>query len=148
MAQNDKKGSDKKEGVSVEQIENLAKKYANEGFLALAVILAMISSMFDFFSGPRWSLLFGGIAAAVTFFFPHAIRRMIHQLASFVSKQETSTMVVLGIVRLVIALFLPFVIFAAMGFLSALSYFDMGKAGFSKNKSRREDSSSEDRDHF
>ena len=145
MAEKDKN----KDGVSMREIEGFARRYAYEGFSALAIVIATISAIFDFFSGSGWSLLFCGVAAAVTLFFYQKIKETLHKFYGFITKQEKSTLIIIGVVRLIIALFLPFVIFASLGFLAGISYVDMSRNAASKmSDQKREGSSSEDKDHF
>lgn len=120
----DKKFSDKlKEGVSVREIEDFARKYTTEVFCILAIIIATISSCWDFFlNGPKFALFFAAVGAILSILFPmpieHAIKRMMH----FTFKQEKSTQIILGVVELVIALFVPFLIFAFVGLLAGTAY--------------------------
>jgi len=148
MAKEGKKISDKlKEGVSAKEIEGFARKYAYESFLALAVIVATISSMFDFFSGPGWSLLFCGIATAVAIFFPHQIRGGLEKFYSYVDRKEQTTLIIVGLVRLVVALFLPFIIFGGIGLLAGTSY-NRRNSGSSPRKRKEPPMNTEDKDHL
>ncbi len=145
MAEKDKN----KDGVSMREIEGLARKYAYEGFSALAIIIAGISAIFDFFSGAKVSLFFAAAAVVVTLFFYRKVKGMLQRFYDFLTKQERSTLIVIGIVRLVLALFLPFVIFAGMGFLAGVSYTDVTKNAAEKLGDKKEgSSSSEDKDHL
>lgn len=127
MAKKGKIGDKLKEGVSVEEIEHFARKYTAEVFLALAVVIASISSTFDFFTGPGWSLLLGGLGAVVSIIFPEQIARMFDKFYSFTNKQEKSTQIIIGVVRLIVAIFVPFIIFAEIGCLAGISYHERSK---------------------
>jgi hypothetical protein len=65
-----------KEGVSVEEIEKFARKYTNEVFLILSLIIATISSIFKFFTGPSWSLIFAGLLAIAGIAFPCMLAKL------------------------------------------------------------------------
>ncbi|MFA5250873.1 MAG: hypothetical protein WC371_05650 [Parachlamydiales bacterium] len=111
-----------KEGVSVEELETFARKYTTEVFLILAVIIATISSIFDFFTGPGWSLSFTGIGAILSLAFPETIVKIQRKILDLIAKPEKSMQITVGIVRLIIALFIPFFLFAEMGFLAGLGF--------------------------
>src|SRR5271170_2235096 len=88
----DKKFSDRiKEGVSVKEIEDFARKYTGQVFFILALFIGGISSAFDFFTGPGLTLFFlviGSIAAVV---FPPSAERMLKQLYGFLNHQDKTT---------------------------------------------------------
>ena len=71
---NDKKIGEKiKEGVSVQELESLARKYTTEVFLILAIFVASISSIFNFFTGAGWSIAFAGLGAIISLSIPGSI---------------------------------------------------------------------------
>ncbi len=111
-----------KEGVSVEELETFARKYTTEVFLILAIIIASISSIFNFFTGPGWSLSLAGIGAILSIAFPEVVVRFQKKFFELISKQEKSLQITIGIARLILALFLPFVLFAEIGFLAGLGF--------------------------
>ena len=111
-----------KEGVSVHEIETFARKYTIEAFLILALIIATISSIFDFFTGPGWSLVFGGLGAIASIAFPEQVIKIEKKLFKIVTRKEKSAQIAVGIVRIVIALFLPFIIFAEIGLLAGSAF--------------------------
>jgi len=120
-----KKGSpmDKfKEGVSVKELENFARRYMTEGFLILSIVIATLSSVFDFFTGPGWSVFFAGIGIIVSTAFPAQIHKLIKPLSQFLKKQEKTVQIIVGIVRLIFAIFIPFLLFAEAGLLAGLVY--------------------------
>ncbi len=121
-----------KDGVSMREIESFARRYAYEGFSALAIVVATISAIFDFFSGPRWSLIFAAAAVVISLFFSKKVEEIALKFHNFINKQERPTLIIIGVVRLVVALFLPFVIFTGMGFLAGLSYINISKNAAAK----------------
>lgn len=117
------KFSDKmKDGLSVQEIEDFAKKYTTEVFIVLALIIACISSIFDFFTGPTWSLLFATVGAIVAMFLPEKIAEFGKKASVVVNKKDRATQVIVGVVRIVLAIFLPFIIFAVIGLHAGLGF--------------------------
>ena len=111
-----------KEGMSVEEMENFARKYTVELFSALAIIIGTISSMYDFFSGPKITIFFTALGALLGVFFPVPSERGLKQFYTFAYKQEKLTQLILGCVQIVVALFIPFILFGLVGLLAGTSY--------------------------
>ena len=111
-----------KEGVSVEEIENFARKYLNEVFLVLSFIIATISSIFGFFTGPVWSVLFAGALAIVGIVLPVQVGKILKIMLKMQMKSEKTTMIIIGVVRLVFSIFIPFIIFAELGLLAGHAF--------------------------
>jgi hypothetical protein len=57
-----------KEGVSVQELEDFARKYSTEVFTVVALIIGCISSIFNFFTGPTWTILFLTLGAVLGIF--------------------------------------------------------------------------------
>lgn len=124
----DKKFGNKiKEGVSVQEIEKFARKYTTEVFLILAVLIGTISSIFDFFTGARLSIIFAGLGAIASLAFPEKIKTFHKKIAKFVLKKEKTSQIIFGIIRIAIALFIPFLLFAELGLLSGLTFHSLEK---------------------
>ncbi len=134
MAKKEKFTDKLKEGVSVEEIENFARKYTMEVFSSLAIIIAAISSTFDFFTGPGWSLMLGALAAVLGIVFPKQIDAALGKFYGFVVKQEKSTQIIIGVVKIVIALFVPFIIFILVGCLAGSAYHNYMRNPFRGSK--------------
>ncbi len=111
-----------KEGVSVQEVEEFAHKYTTEVFSVLAMIVASISSMYDFFTGAKMTIAFATIGLIMGIFFPAPVEKNLKQVYSFTTKQEKMTQMVLGLVKIVVALFIPFVLFGFVGLLAGTSY--------------------------
>ena len=58
-----------KEGVSVQEMEDFARKYTTEVFLVLSILIGAISSMYDYFTGPKMTILFTVIGLILGVFF-------------------------------------------------------------------------------
>ena len=79
-----KKLSDKiKEGISTQQIENFARKHTQEVFSTLAIFIGAVSSIFDFFTGAGWSILFAAVGAIIAIAFPVAIEKKLKRIYHF-----------------------------------------------------------------
>ena len=111
-----------KEGVSVQEIEDFARKHTTEVFSVLALIIGAISSTFDFFTGPGWTIIFTALGAIAGVFFPAPVEKILKQLYSFTLKQEKTTEMILGGVKIIIAIFIPFIYFGLIGLLAGTSY--------------------------
>jgi len=111
-----------KEGISVREIEEFARHHTIEAFSILAIIIATITSCWDYFTGPRLSIFFAALGAIVTILFPVPIERYLKQLYSFTLKQEKSTQMIIGVVKIIVAIFIPFVLFGLIGLLAGSSY--------------------------
>ncbi len=101
-----------KEGISVKEIENFAKNNRFKLFLCLAFVLACFFS-FVFFSA--WSLILAAIGGVLGVLLPSKIETLIEKIRLFCEKQENVTQLVLGCVGLILAIFLPLLVFFTLG---------------------------------
>ena len=111
-----------KEGVSIDELEGFARKHTTEVFSTLALIIAAITSSFDFFTGPKMAIFFLALGALLAIFFPAPVEKGLKQLYTFTFKQEKMTEIILGCVKLVVAIFIPFLYFGLLGLLAGTSY--------------------------
>ncbi len=111
-----------KEGISVREIETFARKYTVEGFLIFSIIIATFSSIFGFFTGYGWSLFFAGLGAIASIAFPAAMMNFEKKLFKLLTREEKVAQIAIGVVRIVLALFIPFVIFAEIGILAGSAF--------------------------
>ncbi len=111
-----------KEGVSVHELEGFASRHTTEVFSVLAIIIGAISSSYDFFTGPKLTILFLALGALIAVFFPAPVEKGLKQLYSFTFKQEKMTEIILGAVKIVVAIFIPFIYFGLLGLLAGTSY--------------------------
>jgi fatty acid desaturase len=121
MGKNDFMGK-LKEGVSVQEVEEFARKYTTEVFTVLAVVIGAISSMFDFFTGPSLTILFIAVGIVLGVFFPVPVERGVKQLYTFTYKQEKTTQLILGAVQIIVAIFIPFLLFGIIGLLAGTAH--------------------------
>lgn len=111
-----------KEGVSVQEVEDFARKYSIEVFTVVAIVIGAFSSMFDFFTGPSLTILFTAIGVVLGIFFPAPVEKGLKQFFGFTFKQEKSTQLILGAVKIVVGIFIPFLLFGFIGLLAGTSY--------------------------
>ncbi len=144
MAKKDKIAEKIKEGVSVEEIEKFARKYTTEVFLIIAIIIATISSAFGFFTGPTWSLLFGGLGAVISVAMPDKLEGMLKKITTLAFKKDKSTEIIVGIVRIVLSIFIPFIIFAEIGLLSGITFHHFARTHDRKKTEKKPESLKEE----
>ena len=117
------KAKDKlKEGVSVQELEEFARKYTSEVFTVLAILIGAISSVFHFFTGPGMTIIFFAIGAIWGIIGPIQVEHGLKQFYEFIYRQEKNTQMILGAVKLVVALFIPFVLFGFVGLMAGIAY--------------------------
>ena len=114
----------KKEGVSVKEIEEFAKRHRFEVFFCLLFLLACIFGLVGMFGG-GWSILLAMVGAALGVIFPVKMDHLLKSVFHFVFKQDKTLLIVLGAVALLIACVLPFVIFFALGVAGGHAMYQM-----------------------
>lgn len=107
-------GDKTKEGVSVKEIESYVKKHRFEVFLCAGFFLASFFSFLSYFS-PGWSIIAAGVGAIVGALFSGKVAHLSKMAMGFLFKQEGTTQLILGIVFLIIAVFIPWIIFLKIG---------------------------------
>ena len=138
-----------KEGVSVQELEHFARKYLVEVFVIISVIIATISSSMHFFNGAGWSLMLGGIGAILSIALPAQIHKIEKIYFSFVTKQEQTAQIAIGAVQLIIALFLPFIVFAQIGMLAGISFHHFSRQPRTiEEKEIRKTKTESEKEHF
>jgi uncharacterized membrane protein len=102
-----------KEGVSVKEIEEFTKKHRFEVFFCLAFILACFFSFVMW--GTGWSIFAATIGAVIGVLLSEKIARISKSALQFVFKQEQTTQLILGVVFLILAIFIPPLCFLVLG---------------------------------
>ena len=104
----------KKDGVSVREIEDFAKRHRFEVFFCLIFFISFIFGAFGFFKS-FWSIaaLMGGAILGVIF--AVKVDGLLKKMLHFVFKHDSTMQLVLGIVALVLAIFIPFLVFLVTG---------------------------------
>ncbi len=111
-----------KEGVSVHELEGFASRHTTEAFMILALIIGAVSSAFDFFTGPKLTIFFFAIGTLIAIIFPVPIEKGLKQFYGFTFKQEKTTEIIFGAVKIIVAIFIPFLYFGFLGLLAGSSY--------------------------
>ncbi len=111
-----------KEGVSVKEIEEFTRKHTIEVFSILAIVIATVSSCWGFFTGPKLTIFFVALGSIIAILFPVHVDRGLKQLYNFVFKQEKTTQMIVGAVKIVVAIFIPFLLFGLLGLLAGSSF--------------------------
>ena len=93
-----------------------------EVFTVTALVIGAISSAFDFFTGPKFTIFLFTLGAILGIFFPSPIERGIKRLSSFFYKQEKITQIIVGAMETIVAIFIPFVLFGILGLLAGTAY--------------------------
>ena len=115
-----KAGNDKKEGVTVQQIENFGKKHRTEIFFCIVFIL---SSFFSFlFYGPGWSIYAAGLGGVVATWIPKHIGRMIHAAFHFCITKQRTTRIIIGVIGIILSIFVPPLIFLCIGLMAGRGF--------------------------
>ncbi len=104
----------KKEGVSVKEIEEFAKKHRFEVFFCLMFLLACIFGLGGMFR-TGWNILFAMAGGVLGVVLPVKMEHLLKKVFHFVFKQEKTILIVLGVVALLIACIFPFVVFLIVG---------------------------------
>lgn len=106
-------GDKSKEGVSVKEIEAFAKKHRFEVFFCLAFVLACFFTFVLW--GPGWSIIAAAVGAIIGVLLVGKITSLSKMVFSFIFKQDPTIQLVLGIVALVLAIFIPPLYFLLLG---------------------------------
>jgi len=107
---------DNKKGVSVKEIEEFTKKHRYEVFFCVLFLLACIFGIVGYFRA-AWNIFFvmaGGILGVI---FPQKVESFLQMIFRFIFKQDKTIQIVLGVVALIIAIFMPFIIFLVVGLI-------------------------------
>lgn len=123
-----------KDGVTVEEMQNFARKYMTEIFIIIAIIIAAISSAFDFFTGPSSSLMFAAIGAILSIGLPSKVQSWLRKIFQFIFNQEKITQIIINVVRIVIAIFLPLITFLELGLLAGVAFHSFFKESAKKSE--------------
>lgn len=115
----------KKEGVSVKEIEEYAKKHRYQVVFILAFVLACFFSFFFF--GTGWGIILAAIGGIVGVLLPKKMDMISDKIFGFIRKQEQVTQIILGVVLLIISVLLPFVTFLLLGVYGGMKMYEQSK---------------------
>ena len=108
--------ADNKKGVSVKEIEEFTKKHRYEVFFCALFLLSCIFGIVGYFNA-SWNIfctMAGGILGVI---FPTKVESFLKMIFNFVFGQDKTIQIVLGVVALILAIFIPFVIFLVVGLI-------------------------------
>lgn len=111
-----------KSGISTQQLEDFAHKHTPEVFAVCAIVIASISSLFDFFTGSGWAVLFFAIGTIAGVVFPSSVESKLVKLYRLINHQDKTTEIIIGGMKIIVALFLPFLYFGFLGLFAGTSY--------------------------
>lgn len=112
--------NEKKEGVSVKELEGFVKKYRYEAFLVAMFVLAGIFGM-GIIWRCFWSVLFATIGAVIGALLPEKTSKMLRAGATFLLKHDQTTQLILAGVFLVLSILVCPLIFLVMGLYAGKS---------------------------
>jgi membrane associated rhomboid family serine protease len=107
-----------KEGMTVQEIENIAKKYRFELVFCLSFILAGIFSYLFGLQG--WSIFLAVIGGVVGVCLPAHAEKWLGRCFQFLYKQERMTQIIIGIAVLVLSIFISPIIFFVLSILGGV----------------------------
>lgn len=110
-----------KEGMSVHEIESMAKKYRFELVFCLAFILAAIFAYL--FNMEGWSIFVSAIGGIIGICLPKHIEKFARMCCGFVLKQEKITQIIIGVVVLVLSIFISPIIFLFLGLVGGVEIY-------------------------
>ena len=106
-------GNKSKEGVSVKEIEAFAKHHRFEVFFCLGFVLACFFTFVMW--GPAWSIIATAVGAIIGVLLSGKVTHFSKMIFQFVFKHEQTTQLVLAIVALILAIFVPPLYFLLIG---------------------------------
>ncbi|MCH9617554.1 MAG: hypothetical protein SP4CHLAM5_06790 [Chlamydiia bacterium] len=109
--------NEKKTGFTVSELEGTAKKYASE--IGLGVIFAMTAIFTLIWGGAMmvWSIILAMILAIIGAVVPGSMMSAISKSLDYVYRERVM-LIITGVVLLVVAIFIPVLIFALVGLIS------------------------------
>jgi hypothetical protein len=102
-----------KEGMSVKELSSFTKKHRIEVFFCLAFLLACFFSFVMF--GTGWAIIATSIGGIIGVLLAAKVSHLFKKIFHFVFKQEQTTQIILGVLLLIIAIFIPPLYFLLLG---------------------------------
>lgn len=108
---------------SLPEFQRYARSHLSELMTIGSILLASISSWYGTFWGSAgWSFFMFSIAMAVGVLIPNHADKILKQIYRILTQRSKTGELVLGIVKMLIAIAIPWVIFAIVGILAGESY--------------------------
>ncbi len=104
----------KKEGMSVREIEEFAKRHRFEVFFCLVFLFACIFGIVGSFRS-GWSVFLGMAGGILGIILPVKTDFLLKKVFQFIFRQDKTVQIVLGVVALILACIVPFLIFLIVG---------------------------------
>lgn len=101
------------EGLTVKEISELGNKYRVEVFLCLLLVLTCIFN--SIFIGGYISILSATVGGIIGVLMHAKVEPLLRSMVRFPLQQQAATQIVIASAVLVIAIFLPFLIFLLLG---------------------------------
>lgn len=101
-----------KDGMSIREIEEFAKKNRFDVFLC---VLFFIACVFAFVWGTGWSVIAAVVGTGLGILCSNKVEMLCKKGVLFLLKQESTTQIVLAVVLLVFAVVLPLLYFFILG---------------------------------
>lgn len=117
-----KEGMDKlKDKLPV--LEQFVRRHLAETFTAAALLVGAFSAWHGYFVGGTFiTLLFFAIGAGMGIFLPDQVDGWMKKIFQALYKKNKASMAVVGSIKVVIALFVPFVFFGFFGLIAGSAY--------------------------
>lgn len=103
----------KKEGVTVKELEGYAKNYRYEIFFCALFIFATIFSLV--FWGAHISIFLAGIGGIVGALLSGPIEQFQHKMATTILAKDTSIQLIIALVAIIVSIFLAPLFFLCVG---------------------------------
>lgn len=123
-------GNKSKEGMSVKELEDYAKKHRYEVFFCLLLVVSGIATLFKMW--PRWSVLFAAAGGVIAILLSSKVEMLMKKAFSFVFERDKTIQIVFGLFALVIGIFLPPIIFLMVGLFGGRAMNQMAMQASSK----------------
>ena len=105
------------------EVEKFARKHVTESFTAAAILIGALSSWGQLFIGGRGlSILFISLGTIAGVYFPSYIDSWIKRLYMFLAGEKKMAEILVGVLKIAVALFIPFIYFGFLGLLAGSAY--------------------------
>lgn len=116
----DNKLKDLKEGVSVKELGEFAKKHRFQFYFCLVFFVAYLFGLMGFFKS-GWTVFFSLIGAIMGILWPEKIEKVLDKGFHTILKQDKTILFILAGVGFLLAIFIPFAIFFILSLCGGFS---------------------------
>jgi hypothetical protein len=118
--------------------EKFAHKYMIETLTAVAIVVGAFSAWTHLFIGTLgWSMLFLVIGSALGVFMSSQMDRILKKVYSFSRGESRTSVIVAEVIKIAVALFLPFIYFGFFGIMAGTAYQYYGHVSQSGQKGKK-----------